>query len=266
MDFTPSNILLRTSDLDGLTEKEVIEALGIPKKVKVVTVSGESSTDPAAPRYLVYPVDFYKVDSRFVTDQACIIDFGESFEASNPPEDLGTPEIYCSPELILDKVAGIGSDLWALGCTVFEIRTGRKLFNMFDDDVDDHLYYMVLLFGKLPEPWWTTWEAHKDCFEDEANPQGRAVKSSPATEQPPAQDPDKWGLNNSSVVYQPRSIQESLAPGLWYQNKDIGKEIHRNIPGDEIEVFADLLGKILNYDPSARLTANAAQDHEWFKM
>jgi hypothetical protein len=24
---------------------------------------------------------------------------------------------------------------------------------------------------------------------------------------------------------------------------DIGKEIHRDIPGDEIEIFADLLGK-----------------------
>jgi serine/threonine-protein kinase SRPK3 len=47
-------------------------------------------------------------------------------------------------------VAGIGSDLWALGCTTFEIRTGRKLFNMFDDDVDDRLYYMVLLLRKLP--------------------------------------------------------------------------------------------------------------------
>jgi hypothetical protein len=28
----------------------------------------------------------------------------------------------------------------------------------------------------------------------------------------------------------------------------------------------DLLGKILKYNPSNRLTADAAQDHEWFKM
>jgi serine/threonine-protein kinase SRPK3 len=78
----------------------------------------------------------------------CIIDFGKSFEASNPSEDLGIPEIYCSPELDW----GMGSDLWALGCTLFEIRAGSKLFNMFDDDMDDHLYYMVLLLGKLPQP------------------------------------------------------------------------------------------------------------------
>jgi serine/threonine-protein kinase SRPK3 len=62
----------------------VIQALGEPKQVKVMTESGEIPTEPTAPKYLAYPVDFYKVDSRFITDKACIIDFGESFEVSNP--------------------------------------------------------------------------------------------------------------------------------------------------------------------------------------
>jgi hypothetical protein len=45
--------------------------------------------DPTAPKYLVKPIDFYSVDSQFMTNEACIIDFGESFEVSSPPEDLG---------------------------------------------------------------------------------------------------------------------------------------------------------------------------------
>lgn len=61
-------------------------------------------------------------------------------------------------------------------------------------------------------------------------------------------------------------MQEALAPGLWYLNLDIGEETHRDILGDEIEVFADLLGKLLKYNPSERLSADAVQDHEWFKM
>lgn len=47
---------------------------------------------------------------------------------------------------------------------------------------------------------------------------------------------------------------------------DIGDKIHRYIPGDEIEVFADLLDKLLKCIPRDRLTANAAQDHKWFRI
>ena len=267
LDFTPANILLGISGLDGLTEEQVFQILGEPKQIEVVTESGKSPTEPTAPKYLVRPVDFYKVDPRFITDQVYIIDFGESFRVSDPPEDLGIPEAYCSPELILDKVASIGSDIWALGCTLFEIRTGRKLFDMFDDDIDSHLYYMVLLLGKLPEPWWTAWEARQNWFEKDSDPRGR--KCFPATEQPATEKPDQEGVTDvlhPIIPSEPRSIQETLAPGLWYMDMDIGDEIHRDIPGDEIEVFADLLGKLLKYIPEDRLTANAAQDHEWFRM
>ena len=76
----------------------------------------------------------------------------------------------------MDSTVGVGSDLWALSCTIFEIRTGRRLFDTMDGDVDDMLYTIVLLLGKLPEPWWTQWEARKQSFADDPDPSGRAVK------------------------------------------------------------------------------------------
>ena len=109
-DFTPRNVLLRISSLDGLTENQVLKAFGQPIQVKVVTMTGEIPCDSTAPKYLVKPIDFYSVDSQFMTNEACVIDFGESFEVSSPPEDLGIPQSYCSPELVLDKIAGVGSD------------------------------------------------------------------------------------------------------------------------------------------------------------
>lgn len=119
-------------------------------------MSDETPTEPTAPKYLVYPIEFQKVDPRYVTDQVSIIDLGESFEASNPPIKIGTPLRYCPPELLLDgTTASKASDIWALACTLFQIRTGQKLFDSFDNDVDEYLYFIVLMLGKLPEPWWT---------------------------------------------------------------------------------------------------------------
>lgn len=79
-----------------------------------------------------------------------MIDFGESFKASEPPKNLGIPDNYCSSELIFEQKAGIGSDLRALGCTLFAIRTGRMLFATVFGDLDDQLNLMVRWFGKFP--------------------------------------------------------------------------------------------------------------------
>jgi hypothetical protein len=155
--------------LDGLSEEQVLQEVGEPIQVKVTTETSEWLTEVSAPRYLVRSIDCNKVRPELVTNEAYVIDLGESFKVLDPLEELGIPEIYHSPELLLDQSAGLGSDLWAFGCTLFEIRTGRKLFNIMDADVDGVLYNMVLMLGNLPEPGWATGEARKTCFEDEGS-------------------------------------------------------------------------------------------------
>lgn len=190
-----------------------------------------------------------------MTDQVFLIDFGESFEISAPPEDLGTPLSYCSPELMLDSAPSIGSDLWALGCTLFEIRTGRKLLDPFDDDMDDYLYYMVLLFGVLPEPWWsTTWENRKNFYKDDPDSQGRAIKIDSIV----AREPE--GMREA------RSIQDKLEGGLSLAIPRTPKLIRREITRHEIDIFGALLGRIFQYQPSDRLTAAEVENHEWFQL
>ncbi|OJJ31933.1 hypothetical protein ASPWEDRAFT_139290 [Aspergillus wentii DTO 134E9] len=256
-DFTPSNILLRVSGLDGLPEDRVIQILGQPKTVNVVTSTGEKPSHPSAPQYLVHPVDFQSVHHRYLSDEIYIIDCGKSYHVSLPPDDLDIPQNYYSPELILDGQTGIGSDLWALGCTLFAIRTGRRLFDLFDDDRDDHLYHMVMLLGILPEPWWTsTWSTREDYFDDRPSSNNRAVKTFEALDEP-------------AEPHEPRSIEEMLDHGLVYIESRTGmipKEVRRRISAEEVTMFADLLGLILRYQPEERLTADLAQHHGWFSM
>jgi serine/threonine-protein kinase SRPK3 len=98
-----------------------------------------------------------KLDPKYCTYQVCIIDFGESYTTSNPPESLGIPPGYCLPELIFDSSIDIGCDIWALACTIYELRSMSRLFKTWSGDDDEVMLQMVRLLGKLPEPWWTSW-------------------------------------------------------------------------------------------------------------
>ncbi|KAI9053096.1 hypothetical protein LZ554_003365 [Drepanopeziza brunnea f. sp. 'monogermtubi'] len=264
-DFRPANILARTAGLDGLSTREVFEALGKPKTTKVTATSGEDHSAPTAPQYLVYPVNWDDVElsalgANFIADKACIIDFGESFDISEPPQDMGIPQIYCSPEYTIDKVVGIGSDIWSLGCTLFEIRTGRKLFDTFDDDPDEHLCKMAMILGKLPEPWWTkTWEARKLFFEDDADGDGRVVEIRRELHGEARFETCVW------QAPEPRSISDALLPGLFYENSHGPGGVQHDISPEEIDLFSDLLTQIFRYDPEERPTARQLVDHAWFK-
>ncbi|KAH9895481.1 kinase-like domain-containing protein [Xylariomycetidae sp. FL2044] len=182
-DFRPHNILARISNLDGLTEEEVLTMFGQPETARVTTISEKEHDLPIAPQYLVYPILWGDVtqgpsDKQLITGKACVIDLGEAFETSDPPSEIGIPQSYCAPEYELEKkVGGAAIDLWALGCTIFEIRTGRRLFGTFDGELDDYLWIMALVLGKLPEPWWSeTWEGRRNVFVDEVEEDGKVIE------------------------------------------------------------------------------------------
>lgn len=227
------------------------------------------------PQYLVYPIDWDDIclstlGQNFITDNACVIDFGESYDMSKPPAHLGITQPYCAPEYTLENEVGVGCDLWALGCTLFEIRTGRQLFSGFDDEQDDCLYRMAMILGKFPEPWWSSsWEARKDTFEDEEDMNGRVVEIHQNTT---VADSTLDGLseqNGSKVVFQkeePRSLRESLADGLFYEDQNGPENIHWDIPEPEVNAFSELLALLLKYNPKDRLKAREALHHRWFHL
>ncbi|KAL3418662.1 hypothetical protein PVAG01_10378 [Phlyctema vagabunda] len=270
-DFRPANILARISGLDGLSKHDIFQALGQPKTAKVTTRSGENHNEPTAPQYLVHPIDWDDVElsalgANFITAKACVIDFGESFDMSEPPQDMGIPQVYCSPEYTVDKVVGVGSDIWALGCTLFEIRTARKLFDTFDDDQDEYLCKMAMMLGKLPEPWWSTWETRNLFFQDNADGDGRVVEIRRESPQPETGNMDVGFEDTVMQVPEPRSIKDAIIIGLYYENKYGPGGVRHDISQEETDVFSDLLMKIFRYDPKERLTASQVLDHAWFKL
>lgn len=204
---------------------------------------------------------------KFISDQTYIgvIDFGESYTVSNPPEHLGIPSSYKSPELILDKTTGKSCDIWALGCTIFEIRTGRKLFAPFDDDDDSYLEEITQVLGKLPEPWWsTTWKSRRDWYKDEADEHGRVVDVEKLDHKQREKVPGVISTFHPSVAQGARSLRDKLKPGVWYIEAP-GKMIHREISQEEMNVFGDLLSQLLRFEPNKRVSAELALEHVWFR-
>ncbi|KAI1074009.1 kinase-like domain-containing protein [Whalleya microplaca] len=281
-DFRPANILARISNLDGLSEEELFRLVGRPRQTRVITASREKHDLPTAPQYLVYPIIWENIAQDpsargLITGKICITDFGESFEISNPPSYLGIPQSYCAPEYILDKTVGPCCDLWALACTLFKIRTGRRLFGTFNDDNDEYLCKVAMLLGKLPEPWWsTTWQARSSFLIDEVDADGKVIEVNSQSRLSGKDDVREEESGESTnggtigaLVYQkrePRSIRESIAEGLSYNLGSRPRVIHRDIPEAEVDCFADLLGKLLKYRPEERLGIADALEHPWFKM
>jgi serine/threonine protein kinase len=99
-----------------------------------------------------------EVDPRWLSSQIMIIDFGIAFlqEASSPY--IGTPRSYCAPEFLFKIPRSVSSDIWALGCTIFEIRTGSRLFSYAGKPTRSQiLMAMVEVIGTLPAKWWEDW-------------------------------------------------------------------------------------------------------------
>lgn len=303
--------MVKLTSLNHLSEEDLLSLFDEPKLIEVVTESGDD-LPVSSPRYLTPAVDLSRLGAEYLTDQICVIDFGESFRISDPPEVSCIPETYLSPEVLLqllrDEKNGYGDDdvdeymdddngydhdnndndgeedtrknkndegededdnrddnmdngmddddtekddkkeervaigpacdLWALGCTLFEIRQQIALFHMIYDP-DELVAEMVRFFGQLPPPWWDTWERRAEYFDE----QGKWIGGN--------QDRSlKWLLSQS------RTYKQETSDIQW---------VSMTTPEAEQKLMADLLYKLLQYDPEKRISAKGAVAHEWFK-
>ncbi|KAL1864696.1 hypothetical protein Daus18300_007498 [Diaporthe australafricana] len=126
---------------------------------------GEDNNDDHQPRYIV-ATPYLDEASKYVSDDVALIDFGGSFLTSNAPEATGIPAPYRSPEAFFEHCGalGIGSDIWALGCSIFEVRNRGRPF--LDGNLWSFLSHWEDLNGPLPEPYRSSLAMEFDVPED----------------------------------------------------------------------------------------------------
>lgn len=76
----------------------------------------------------------------------------------NPPADLSTPRSFTAPEAWFEMAAGKYTDLWALGCTLYTLRSGEVLVQLVWGGAPPEVIGKIREFlGPLPERWDRLW-------------------------------------------------------------------------------------------------------------
>ena len=216
-------------------------------KDDLFTISGKKP-DQYAPQYIVEPASFSCVDAKYISEQILLIDLGEAFPDSSPPtHGVGTPVSYCSPELILERKASRASDIWALACTVFQMRFGFPLFESFIGSSHEVLEETVRILGMPPESSHSLWKKKGVTIPDHVQLDGaplfdRMMEIGMYDEESAAYNSDIASLNKHAI----------LEPS--------GKRFST----DEAIDLTGLLQKMLDYTPENRMSAGNVTNHSWF--
>jgi serine/threonine-protein kinase SRPK3 len=95
-------------------------------------------------------LDKYNIDTKYINEcSISLADFG-SFTSKGEyyDESFGT-RYYRSPENILVGKASFPNDIWALGCTIYELLTGSILFNPDKDKEYNRDFYHLKLINEI---------------------------------------------------------------------------------------------------------------------
>ncbi|KAE9379499.1 kinase-like protein [Stipitochalara longipes BDJ] len=276
-DMTTANILFGLLDIDRYTESDIYRLFGAPETAPLETEFGETPGSEA-PSYIVKALDFLSSEESVISKDM-----------------LGTPAEYLAPEVAVGLKASPASDIWALGCSIFRIRSGEGPFAGYEVTNPAELVSMVFrTLGELPGSW-------KDVFYDEYGyPTKEPTKGTPLEPwgdkrvikdliykiwdepdntvitigrvQPEVQermdDENKpYPRCLSDTVWKPTAVKIDNVYICGYGDEtDELLEAMPKISKNEAALLYDLLSKIFVYDAQKRPSARDMLSHPWFHM
>ncbi|MCJ1347973.1 hypothetical protein MMC31_006203 [Peltigera leucophlebia] len=97
---------------------------------------------------------FLDAEPRLLTKNITIVDHSESFFKFAPSREDRRSYHYTAPEVLFGWNPSFHSDIWALGCLIFEMRAGYYLFSTaIDNPPLEAVGQIVELLGKTPSSW-----------------------------------------------------------------------------------------------------------------
>jgi serine/threonine protein kinase len=168
-------------------------------------------------------------------DSAAAVTTGDRVTSSVATDDAASDASAAAAQAAVVAVPAIASkaaDVWALACTIFELRAATPLFDSFFASPDQLLRQVVQTLGRLPERWWRAWPARTLFFNDASGKPHQSWAHVPAG--------------------RPLVVEFSLHDCI----ADIGTESTAPAPLVVEEAqLEDLLAQLLRYEPDERSSA-----------
>ncbi|KAK6951627.1 hypothetical protein Daesc_006149 [Daldinia eschscholtzii] len=278
-DFRPSNILMKIEGIDHLSEDQLLKLMGEPECIGIEPLPGQSPTY-RAPKYCVVPAhEFWSMS--LSTKSITIIDFGESFFTKDPPKSTGIPDSYAAPEVLLEGIGNLGThtDIWSLACTLFEVRTGSKLVEDqlcggFSDSLGEIEFYLGPLPSRYRMPYDTMHSSIPPAsLLGSGGPESQLdIQDYTPEEQLQPDAPDKDYFEEARAELREKSGYQDIFQAVLGQERTLycnvntaekPEVIKYRYPQKDVLGLADLLKKMLKYDPKDRIGINSVVSHYW---
>lgn len=213
---------------------------GKPEQEPVVRLDTQAaSTDPGVPSYAVPAVWMGAPSSSITIRDAKLLlsDFGVAFRPSDRSRfESHTPLVLRPPEAFFEPSTPLtyASDIWSLGCVIFELLAHRSLIDGFLAPQDEITAQQIELQGPMPPDWWAKWEKRSKWYDEAGKP-----------------------LSNESDIWSwDRRFEQ------WVQNPRKSRNME-TIREGERDVLLELLGRMLSWKPSERPDIQEVLKSDW---
>ena len=121
-------------------------------KLKIRTYVHQNITNKILDEFMLLPNNEelkYSINSKYLDSMdISLADFGTHCEEHNFYEESFGTRYYMAPEIILGGKCSYPVDIWALGCTFYELLTGDLLFDPIKDSTHSRDYYHLCLINE----------------------------------------------------------------------------------------------------------------------